>query len=91
MQHSLLARLHTICPRVWTLPHASARLRSAQKGLHAAHLVEGSRVTVTEAELQRISDARTRAADTLKRRRDEQGEDYYRQRGQDARDGSSSD
>ena len=39
------------------------------------------RVTVAEAELQRkaaISDARRRAADTMKRRREERGEDYYR-------------
>ena len=52
------------------------------------------RVTVVEAELQRkaaISDARTRAADTLESRRDERGEDYYRQRAQDASDGYASD
>ena len=39
------------------------------------------RVTVAEAELQRkaaISDARRRAADTMKRRQEERGEDYYR-------------
>ena len=38
-------------------------------------------VTVAEAELQRkaaIFDARRRAADTMKRRREERGEDYYR-------------
>ena len=51
------------------------------------------RVTVAEAELQgkaAISDACTRAADTLKRRRDERGEDYHRQHAQDASDGSAS-
>ena len=50
------------------------------------------RVPVAEAELQQkaaISDARTRAADTLKRRRDERGEDYNRQRAQDASNGSA--
>ena len=49
-------------------------------------------VTVAKAELQRkagISDARTRAADTLKRRKDRRGEDYYRQQAQDASDGSA--
>ena len=52
------------------------------------------RVTIAEAEQQQkaaISDARTRAADTLKRRSDERGEDYYRQRAQDASDGYASD
>ena len=52
------------------------------------------RVTVAENELQRkaaISDAGTRAADTLNRRRDEPGEDYYKQRAQDSSDGSASD
>ena len=33
-----------------------------------------------------MSDACTRAADTLKRGRGERGEDYYRQRAQDASD-----
>ena len=50
------------------------------------------RVTVAEAELQQkeaISDARRRAADTMKRRREERGEDYYRK--QAAGDGAASD
>ena len=34
-----------------------------------------------------IFDARTRAAETLKRRRDDHGEDYYSRRSQDASDG----
>ena len=47
-----------------------------------------------EAGLQRkaaIADARTRAAETLKRRRDEQWADFYSQRSQEAIDGSASD
>ena len=50
------------------------------------------RITVAEAELQRkaaISDARRRAADFMERRRDERGEDYYRQPA--AGDGAASD
>ena len=50
------------------------------------------RVTVAEAELQQkmaVSDARSRAADTMKRRREERGEDYYRK--PDAGDGAASD
>ena len=50
------------------------------------------RVTVAEAELQRkavISDARRRAADTMKRCGEEQGEDYYRKPA--ASDGAASD
>ena len=48
-------------------------------------------VTVAEAELQKeaISDARRRAADTMKRRREERGEDYYRKPA--AGDGAASD
>ena len=52
------------------------------------------RVTVAEAELQRqaaISDARKRATDTMKRHREERGEDYYRKPAQDAGDGAASD
>ena len=47
---------------------------------------------LAEAELQRkaaISDARRRAADTMKRRREERGEDYYRKPA--AGDGAASD
>ena len=50
------------------------------------------RVTVTEAELQRkaaISDARRRAADTMKRRWEARGEDYYQK--PSAVDGAASD
>ena len=50
------------------------------------------RVTVAEAELQQkaaISDARRRAADTRKCRREERGEDYYRK--QVAGEGAASD
>ena len=50
------------------------------------------RVTVAKAELQRkaaISDACRRAADTMKRRREERGEDYYRKPA--AGDGAASD
>ena len=50
------------------------------------------RVTVAEAGLQRkdaISDACRRAADTMKRRREERGEDYYRKPA--AGDGAASD
>ena len=52
------------------------------------------RVIVAEAELQRkvaISDARKRAADTLKRRKEERGEDYYRKQAQDAGKEAASD
>ena len=56
------------------------------------------RVTVAKAQLQRkaaISDARNlsrkRAADTMKRRREERGEYYYRKPAQDAGDGAASD
>ena len=52
--------------------------------------VQPHRVTVAEAELQQtaaISNARTKAAETLKRRRDEQGKDYYSRRCQEASDG----
>ena len=51
-------------------------------------------VTVAEAELQRkaaISDARKRAADTIKRCREERGEDYKWKLAQDAGDGTASD
>ena len=52
------------------------------------------RVTVVEAELQRkaaISDARKRAADTMKRHREKRGEDYYRKLAKDAGGGAVSD
>ena len=52
------------------------------------------RVTVAEAELQRkaaISDARKRAAGTMKRRREERGEYYYRKPAQDVGDEAASD
>ena len=52
------------------------------------------RVTVAEAELLRkaaISDARKRAADTMKCRREEQRADYYRKPAQDTGDGAASD
>ena len=49
---------------------------------------------LAEAELQRkaaISDARKRAADTIKRCREERGEDYKWKLAQDAGDGAASD
>ena len=52
------------------------------------------RVTVAEEELHRkeaISDARKWAADTMKRRREERGEYYYRKPAQDAGYGAASD
>ena len=55
-------------------------------------LLQPRRVTVAEAELQQkaaISDARRRDADTMKRRLEEQGEDYYRKMA--AGDGAASD
>ena len=52
------------------------------------------RVTVAEAELQRkahVTNARKRAAATLKRRREERGADHYTRRSQEASEESGSD
>ena len=82
--------------RIWQLQQALQAQQPGDIWMWRYGRGQPRRVTVAEAELQgkaAISDACTRAADTLKRRRDEQGDAgvYYRKQAEDASDGYASD